>query len=145
MNREQKLQKLAKLTGLDLEYAYGTEPVLDNHDKHFHHVNVPLMGEDTYQEWQDSLNHNEVKGEGFTVYAWCDASGFEYWCNEGMNYQQVTVKIHDVDKCLKQYESILTSLEQYMELADKFSSYYVENLGVPTEEDIEEALKDIKK
>ena len=43
----------------------------------------------------------QIKGNGYTVYAWNDVSGYDYWKREGegnsSNYIQITVAIETPD------------------------------------------------
>jgi hypothetical protein len=59
--------------------------------------NVALMSKEQYSKLLQDLESFSIKGKGFEVYGWNDASGFEYWKSRGedgeYNYIQVTATI----------------------------------------------------
>jgi len=57
------------------------------------------MSEDEYTEMEKALDAFSIKGDGYEIGAWNDASGYDYWSAEGedTNYIQVTVYV-DKDK-----------------------------------------------
>lgn len=69
------------------------------YDKKSINVFAQLMSKEEYSKMEKELNKNEIKGEGYTVYAWNDASGYDYWAkdNDDSNYIQVTAYINDLN------------------------------------------------
>jgi len=68
------------------------------------------MTQEQYEAMEYDLKKYSIKGNGFEVYAWADASGFKYWQKmQECNYIQITVAIHDLD-C--DHEEIKTLVEQ---------------------------------
>lgn len=59
------------------------------------HVDVSAMSEAEYEEMEESIGEFEIQGHGFTLYAWNDSSGYEYWkADDGdSNYIQLTASI----------------------------------------------------
>jgi hypothetical protein len=58
-------------------------------------VDISDMSEADYDAMEVDITDYEVHGQGFVVYAWNDASGYDYWKREGHNYIQVTANLDD--------------------------------------------------
>lgn len=58
------------------------------------------LSEDQYGVMEEAISKLEIKGRGFTVYAWNDSSGYDYWTvrQRENNYIQITAAITDPRK-----------------------------------------------
>lgn len=93
----------------------------DKTDLRLHHIDVFSWGgqtEEVYNECEKKIRDFKKKGNGYTVYMWCDISGFEYWMKtqEEQNYIQITVAFdkNEIKECdLSQLEEDLREAYQY--------------------------------
>lgn len=71
------------------------------YDDEYIAVYANLLTEDAYDKMETEMEA-EIKGVGYTVYAWNDSSGFAYWKKQGKvgdhNYIQITAHITDRKK-----------------------------------------------
>ena len=142
VNHDLIMRQIAHNTGLNFDgsHSSGDKETRLHADGHYYrHLNVVAMGREVYNKWDDALGTSEVKGKGFVVYAWNDCSGYDYWLNEGTNYQQITVNIDDLGKALLHSDTIMESVDKLESELAEFSRYDLEWAGVPTPEEIEEA------
>lgn len=68
----------------------------DKEDLRLHYedgFNWDRNSEKEYNEVENQINNFEIKREEYTVYGWCDISGFDYWHNQmnEENYIQISV------------------------------------------------------
>lgn len=91
---ESIMKLLAEKTGLEFD-GHNDNRLFYQEDN----INVfaKHMSEKEYNRMEKSLKKT-IKGKGYLVYAWNDASGYEYWKTEDSNYIQVTVAINDLNK-----------------------------------------------
>ena len=136
-----KIKQIAKFTNLTHDGDKDDLRLFADGDW-FVYMNIIDMGKETYEEWQKTLSETEVKGPGFTVYASSDSGGYEYHAKfEGLNYQQITVSIDNLDLALKNKDKIWDKINELDAKLSKFSSFDVEYAGVPSLEDIDNASK----
>lgn len=55
--------------------------------------------ESDYEKVEDKISNFEIKRPKYTVFAWCDVSGFDYWIKQQQdcNYIQITVSFNQED------------------------------------------------
>jgi len=59
-------------------------------------VYAPAIGYNKYRTMEKELRNFEIKREKYTVYAWNDISGWNYWKQEGeCNYIQITACLNN--------------------------------------------------
>jgi len=65
-------------------------------------VYAHLMTEEEYEKMEEDIANFLIKGKGYDVYVWNDASSYDYWRERGeagdSNYIQVTAAITDPSK-----------------------------------------------
>ena len=87
--------------------------------------NVSLMSSAQYDKLEKDLEDFTVKGPGFEVAGWNDASGYKYWKAQGeagdFNYIQVTAYINDPSK-IKDPESIRNAIDEAMDHFQKWNN-----------------------
>jgi len=125
---QKKMEILAEKTNLVFDGGDDDRLFVEEMDR----FNIEAMGSDIYEEWEQNLNHSKVKGEGFTVYAWNDSGGYEYWMSEEKtNYMMVTVLIDDIDKALLNTDKIQDAIGEFYTLVAEYSSFNIEYAGYP--------------
>lgn len=87
-------------------------------------VHAPTLGYNSYRTMEKELRDFEIDKPKYTVYAWNDSSGWNYWKEEGLtggtNYIQITVVIKDVN--LFPIE-VINLIHDVNELYDFFEKY----------------------
>lgn len=75
------------------------------------------MTEDQYNKMRKDLETFEVKGNGFTVSAWNDSSGYHYWnvIMQEDNYIQITVYIDNLDCCAEEIKSAVQKVRNHFD------------------------------
>lgn len=78
---------LASETGHD--YDEGLDAVLHhNCSEGSIHLFAQCMTEEMYNKIQEEIYDFEVRGKGFVIYAWSDASSYKFWKEDkGGNYR----------------------------------------------------------
>jgi hypothetical protein len=70
--------------------------------------------EEEYIEKEDIINNYKIENELFTLYSWCDVSGFDYWVIqlEEENYVSIDVVLKKdvLDYTEKEIETIKTAI-----------------------------------
>lgn len=98
MNQKQEIKNLAEKLCLDFDGGEDTRLFVPE----LIHVAVHLMTREEYIRMERELGEFTIEGLGFTVYAWNDASGYEYWKKQSktgdFNYIQITVDVTDISK-----------------------------------------------
>lgn len=79
-----------------------------------------------YDKIRKDIETFEIERKDYTVYAWCDASSYEYWKKENAkrsyNYITITVKFNDA--CIS--EAILPRLKEDLEtMKEHFEDYEI--------------------
>lgn len=91
----QRMSELAKL--LDLEFDGDAEDLRLHFD--LARTNAKAMGKKEYGQMEKELQDYSIERDGYTIYAWCDVSGFKYWNKEDeYNYIMITLVIKDLSK-----------------------------------------------
>src|SRR5690242_16749616 len=91
----QRMSELAK--HLDLEFDGDAEDLRLHFD--LARTNAKAMGKKEYSKMEKELQNYSIERGGYTIYAWCDVSGFKYWNKEDeYNYIMITVGIKDLSK-----------------------------------------------
>lgn len=66
-----------------------------------------------YETIEKRINKIGKKTKAFTIYAWCDVSGFNYWVKKQKesNYIQISISLHKNELTEKEIESLKSALE----------------------------------
>lgn len=89
------MKKLAKK--IDLVFD-GDDDRLHADDNRRIDVFAQDMSKKRYNEMEKDINSFKIKGEGYTIYAWNDCSGFNYWQKSSpydSNYIQISATIEN--------------------------------------------------
>jgi len=96
---------------LDLDAPYNKE---SNKIDVYSSVYWTAENEEEYIEKEDIINNYKIENELFTLYSWCDVSGFDYWViqQEEENYVliDVVLKKDVLDYTEKEIETIKTAI-----------------------------------
>lgn len=121
--KENKMRVLAEKTGLTFDGGDDTRLFIE--DSRFIEVHAPTLGYNYYRTMEKELRDFEIDKEKYTVRAWNDCGGWEYWKKEGLlgstNYIQVTVHIKDVNLTEKE---VVELIHDTNEVYDKFCWYH---------------------
>lgn len=79
------------------------------------HIYTLSMNKREYNAMERDINKYEDKGAGFTIYAWNDVSGYEYWTikQEENNYIQITARIDNPNVDMGQVHKALQKAYDY--------------------------------
>lgn len=125
---EQQMKKIADILNMDYDG--------NGDDRLFHPENintfVNLMDRDEYSQLEKELNDTkQIDRKNYTVYAWNDVSGYDYWHEGGKfqdsNYIQVTAHIKNVNLSsseLKQLENDIDELYWHFSGYDNTEEYF---------------------
>lgn len=93
---ESILKLIAKETELTFDGCDDSRLFYDNESIR---VFAQLMSKKEYSKMEKELSKKEIKGEGYIVSAWNDASGYDYWSKyyDDCNYIQITAYINDLN------------------------------------------------
>ena len=95
MNKQDKMQKLALESNLTFD---GHDDTVLHYDEDKIYFYACDMTKQQYKFLQSEVMESVIDKPSYTVYAWSDESGFEYWTKSGeSNYIQISVDIKDVD------------------------------------------------
>lgn len=93
-----KMQDLAKKTSLTFDGSEDKRLFPENNLTVF----VGSMTKAEYKAMEQDMSEYRLKGDGYEIYAWNDASGYGYWKEQAQdgdcNYVQVTAHIENVDE-----------------------------------------------
>jgi len=96
---------------LDLDAPYNKE---SNKIDVYSSVYWTAENEEEYIEKEDIINNYKIENELFTLFAWCDVSGFDYWViqQEEENYVSIDVVLKKdvLDYTEKEIETIKTAI-----------------------------------
>lgn len=92
------------------------------------------MTKKEYGAYEKALSGYDVKGKGFSIYAWNDVSGYAYWKNQGeshdANYIQITASIDDISKVdPKELKKALRMAYNSLSQFDNTDRHYFETLN----------------
>lgn len=91
-----KLKALADQCGLTLDSNDETRLFKDDEKIH---VYAQIMNQSDYDQMEKKIKETQIQGDGYSVYAWNDVSGFNYWHNDNSaNYIQITASIKDIEE-----------------------------------------------
>jgi len=92
------MKKLSEETGMT--YDGGDDRLF--YDEERIYVDVTKMDEADYDRMEKEMENAEIKTTDYVVYAWNDASGYEYWKKQSetgdFNYIQVSVAVKNPGK-----------------------------------------------
>lgn len=132
------MEKLAEM--LDLTFDGGdkeTRLFLNNN-----YAETLNLNKKEYEAMEKLLEKTCVKGKGFEVYAWNDASGYEYWNKKYKenNYIQITVDIKNENVSVKELDAAISEVEETF--SKYMPDYYHEsrNVKIPNQEIIKQRL-----
>lgn len=83
----------------------------DKEDLRLHSNNSFYWGRKTkkaYKEVDKQLDAFKIRGNGWSIYTWCDVSGFEYWMKnqQEYNYVQISIIFDTEDVLLSEVKNI---------------------------------------
>lgn len=79
----------------DLQFDGGDGETRLHYDKERINVFAQHMTKRAYSKMCKEINKKSIKGSGFEVYAWNDASSYAYWKDDSSgNYIQITANIN---------------------------------------------------
>ena len=107
----------------------------DKKDKRLHLAETLtffISEKEEYENVENELITTEKHGNGYTVYAWCDISGYDYWINQEQecNYIQISVAFNkqsinkselaqlrkDIDNIYEKFEMLVyNSMDNYLD------------------------------
>ena len=126
---EAGMQKLASETGL--EWGGSGDTRLHFDDEHIY-IDASKMKKSEYNRMEKDINKKEIKGNGYTVYATNDVSGYEWWkdaAKDGDDYNYIMIvvgveqdKIDTIDA--SKLKSDAEDLYGYFEHYDNISGGY---------------------
>lgn len=121
-----RMAEIAKATGLCWDGGDDDRLFQDDDDIN---VYAHMMTEAEYDAMETDMADYEIKGPGFTVYAWNDSSGHRYWKREGENgspnYIKVTATISAPGKVDPQrLLSAIADAEAHFGKYDNTSEYH---------------------
>lgn len=107
------LEKLNNQGTDKTRFFYDEEPI---------GVHAPDMGRKEYSRMEADMKNYNIEKEKYSLYAWNDVSGFDYWNEEGhcgyTNYIMIEISIEDVTSLNDE------DLEQLEQDIDKFHSHF---------------------
>jgi len=100
------------------------------------HVYCQILTQEQYDKMENEMNEVNIKGDGYSVYAWNDASGYKYWnkSEDEANYIQVTAEIENISqvdpvKLKRDMDSVFCKLSHWA----NFDAWYTKQLDKLTD------------
>jgi hypothetical protein len=114
------MENLARLTETEFD---GNPKDLRLHDQTIFTESLNYT-KNKYKKMENDINNFELKGSGFSVYAFCDSSGYEYWTKnmEEDNYIGIYVAI-DKNALMEERISSREIMIAIKKARDHFSKY----------------------
>lgn len=99
MKKCKSISELAKVASL--VHDHGDDGRLFANKEHEIKVFANLMTKSEYREMEKAMRDSKIVGHGYSIGAWNDVSGYQFWkeCGENgeYNYIQITVYIEDLE------------------------------------------------
>lgn len=83
MSHELAMRELAKKTGLQFDGGDDYRLFVDDEQIR---VFAFFMSEDQYDRMEEEIDDLNIQGDGYSVYAWNDVSGYKYWSSDEQAY-----------------------------------------------------------
>jgi hypothetical protein len=85
--------------------------------------------EKDYEEQEKKINSFEIKKPEYTVYMWCDISGFDYWINnmKEPNYIQISISFNSQNFNENNLNELWEDIDNAISYADEISNGWCEN------------------
>ena len=79
--------------------------------------------EENYVEMEKKIHDFEIRRNEYTIYTWCDISGWKYWSKNGDNYIQISVAFTKEDFNEDYLELLRVDLNKTIEKFEVYSKY----------------------
>lgn len=95
------------------------------------HFNWGAEEEEDYQKAEERLEEFEIKRNGYTVYMWCDISGYDYWmkAQQETNYIQISVAFDKEDFNEELIEELKDAVQEALAYAESIAIDYSHDPG----------------